>query len=146
MRQFFYFDIKHAIQKHDEIIRISGGKEGILDIRLLESVLGFIKNNTYYPTFSKKLSHLVYSVSMNHAFQDGNKRTSIALGAYFLGINGYENISGKFIIEMENIVLWVVNKKISKIMLTKIVKSIIINGEITENLKIKILKLLEKNN
>ncbi len=144
MKRYNYFTIKYAIEKHDEIIKISGGLGGIKEINLLESVIGFVQNNNYYPRLHIKLSHLVYSVAMNHAFNDGNKRSAVALGAYFLQINNYENLVGKFIIEMEYIVIWVVEKKISKYMLTKIMKSLITHGEITENVKISILNKLNK--
>jgi hypothetical protein len=40
--------------------------------------------------FESKLTHLVYSVNKSHCFNDGNKRTSIALGAFFLEINGLD--------------------------------------------------------
>lgn len=142
MKKYNYFTTEFAIIVHDIIIDISGGYRGIKDYGLIASVVGFIQNNNYYPKFHIKLSHLVYSVAMNHAFSDGNKRTAVALGAYFLQINGLENLVGKFIIEMENIIVWVVEKKISKIMLTKIMKSLLTTGDISEKLKLEILNKL----
>lgn len=144
MKRYNYFTTEFAIVVHDMIIDISGGYRGIKDLGLIESVVGFIQNNNYYPKFQLKLSHLVYSVAMNHAFNDGNKRSAVALGAYFLQINGYEKLVGKFIIEMESIIVWVVEKKISKIMLTKIIKSLISTGDISEKLKIEILKNIKQ--
>lgn len=144
MKKYNYFTTKYAIEKHDEIIRISGGLGGIKEINLLESVVGFIQNDNYYSKIHTKLSHLVYSIAMNHAFNDGNKRSAVALGAYFLQINSYENLVGKFIVEMEYVVIWIVEKKISKYMLTKIINSLITHGEITENVKISILNRLKK--
>ncbi len=78
-----YFDLKHAIQTHDKIIEISGGSLGMHDVGLLESVIEHVRNDKYYPTISDKLTHIVYSVAMNHAFSDGNKRSAIALGGFF---------------------------------------------------------------
>ena len=43
-----------------------------------------------------------------------NKRTSIALGAFFLELNGLDSIVSKFIIEMENISVHVADNKIEK--------------------------------
>lgn len=40
------------------------------------------------------------------ASNDGNKRTSIGLGSYFLEINGFDLWVPKFICEMEDIVVW----------------------------------------
>src|SRR5947199_234236 len=101
-----YFDVHYAIKVHDNILAVSGGKEGIRDLGLLESILFHIKNDDYYPSFSDKLTHLIYSIAMGHVFTDGNKRSSIALGIFFLVVNDYSNILGTFITEMENIVLW----------------------------------------
>ena len=84
---FAYFDTSHAIEVHDEIINQSGGVLGILNINLLESVIEHVQNDLYYPDLEHKLTHLFYSSNKNHSFQDGNKRASIALSAYFLEIN-----------------------------------------------------------
>lgn len=139
----FYFDLKHAIREHDKIIELSGGKPGMHDQGLLESVLDLVQNDDYYPDLCEKLTHLVFSIAMNHAFVDGNKRSSIALGGFFLEINGYGETVGVFIAEMENIVLWVTQKKIDKSFLSTIINSILENGYLTEEIKVKILEVLE---
>ncbi len=143
MSTIYYFDLKHAIQTHDKIIDISGGSHGIRDIGLLESVIHHIQNDDYYPTFQDKLTHIVYSIAMNHSFTDGNKRTSIALGGFFLGLNGYGNVIGTFFIEMENIVLWLAEHKIDKEFLSEIIKSLVEVGEFTEEIKLRLFKILE---
>jgi death-on-curing protein len=88
--KYFYFDIKYAIKEHDYIIEHSGGKNGILNIGIAESVLDHIQNDVYYPELEDKLCHLFFSINKNHAFNDGNKRTSIVLSAYFLELNGFD--------------------------------------------------------
>ncbi|MCH7524690.1 MAG: type II toxin-antitoxin system death-on-curing family toxin [Bacteroidetes bacterium] len=95
---FYYFNLEYAIKEHDFIINESGGSEGVNNIGLLDSILEHIQNDLYYPEFEVKLTHLVFSVNKNHAFSDGNKRSSIALGAYFLEINGLEYCIDKFIV------------------------------------------------
>lgn len=82
-----YFDTKHEIYVHDEIISRSGGTGGTLNLGILESSLEHIQNDLYYPCLEDKLTHLFFSINKNHSFQDGNKRYSIALSAYFLEIN-----------------------------------------------------------
>lgn len=48
-------------------------------------------------------------------FMDGNKRTSIVLGAYFLKINGFtSDVVDYFIIEMENIVVLLVDRALTE--------------------------------
>lgn len=145
MATILYFDLKHAIQVHDKIIEISGGAWGMRDIGLLESVLEHVKNDDYYPDLSDKLTHIVFSIAMNHAFSDGNKRSSIVLGGFFLEINGYGRRVGTFIVEMENIVLWVAQKKINKNFLSIIINSLLENGELTEVIKLNLLSILDNS-
>lgn len=137
-----YFDVSYAINVHDEIIRISGGREGIHDIGLIDSVLDFIKHDLYYPTFEDKLTHLVYSVNKSHAFVDGNKRSSIALGAYFMEVNGYDYAVKRYIFEMENIAVSVADNLISKDLLQKIISSLLFEVEYSEGLKLEIFEAL----
>lgn len=138
--QVFYFDIKHAIKEHDWIIENSGGLEGYREIGLLDSALEHIQNDTYYPTFEEKLKHLVYSVNKFHPFNDGNKRSSLVLGAYFLELNGYDYCVKKFIKEMEEIVVWLAEGKIEDELLLEIIDSIINEDEFSESLKLKIVE------
>jgi death on curing protein len=81
--EFKYFDVEHGILVHDYIIDNSGGKPGPLNIGLLESVIEHVQNDTYYPELEDKVCHLFFSINKNHAFNDGNKRSSIILSAYF---------------------------------------------------------------
>jgi death-on-curing protein len=143
MLVFLYFDSIHAIEEHDKIIDLTGGKHGIRDINLLKSALGHVRNDDYYPELVDKLTHLTFSIAKGHAFDDGNKRSAIVLGAYFLKINGYDRLIGKFIVEMENIVLWVADNIISKEFLAEIIRDIVEKGDITEENKLKILDVLD---
>lgn len=141
---FIYFNMNYALQVQDYIIEKSGGRKGMLNQGLLESILTHIQNDWYYPTLEDKVCHLLYSINKNHAFNDGNKRSSISLSAYFLQINGFDFIVGKFIREMENIVIYVADNKISKDLLHKIITEIIYNNELSDNLKFEIIEALEK--
>lgn len=142
---FYYFDIAHAIETHDFIINESGGSHGVRDIGLLESVLDHIQNDFYYPEFEVKVTHLVFSVNKSHAFSDGNKRSSIALGAYFLEINGFEYCIDRFIIEMENISVHVADNRIDKDLLYEIICSIINEDYYSEELQLKIIDAINQN-
>lgn len=104
--RYFYFDVTYAVSTHDWIIEKSGGLTGTKDIGQLESPLEHIQNDWYYPEIEDKLTHLVFSINKNHAFNDGNKRSSLALGAYFLELNGFDYIVQHFVREMENIALF----------------------------------------
>ncbi|HMG14549.1 MAG TPA: type II toxin-antitoxin system death-on-curing family toxin [Saprospiraceae bacterium] len=144
METYIYFDIEHAIRTHDFIIKYSGGNSGIIEIGKVESVLEHIQNDLYYPEFEDKLTHLVFSVNKFHAFIDGNKRTSIALGAYLLEVNGIEYCIDKFIIEMENIAVYVADNKIDRELLHEIISSILTEDDYNEELKLKIIDALSE--
>ncbi len=111
---FNFFTSEYTIRIHDKIIELSGGIAGIKDFGNIDSPLAHIQNDDYYPTFEDKLTHLIFSFNKNHAFNDGNKRTSIAMGAFFLEVNGLNNFIDKFIIEMENIAVTVADNIIDK--------------------------------
>jgi len=138
-----YFEPKHAIRIHDKILEISGGLQGIRDVGQLESLSSHIVNDEYYPKFEDKLTHIVYSLAMGHAFNDGNKRSSIAIGGLFLILNGYNNLIGTFFVEMENIVIWLAEHKIDKFFLSEIIYSLLTYGELTEEIKLKLVNLIE---
>lgn len=138
--QIFYFDTKHAVEVHDWIIENTGGLAGNKDIGQLDSVLEHVQNDMYYPTFEEKLKHIVYAVNKFHPFIDGNKRSSLTLGAYFLQLNGYDYCLKRFVLEMENIVVWLAEGKIKDKLLLQILKSIIEEDEFSESLKLEIFE------
>jgi death-on-curing protein len=135
---FFYFDVEHAVKVHDWIIEYSGGRAGNNNLDLLGSPLEMIQHDLYYPAIEDKLTHLVYSINKNHAFNDGNKRSSIALGAYFLELNGYEYCIQSFVKQMENIAVWVADNVIDKDLLYEIITSLIYEDDYSEALKLKL--------
>ncbi|HEJ0350841.1 TPA: type II toxin-antitoxin system death-on-curing family toxin [Klebsiella oxytoca] len=136
--RFNYFDIKHAITVHDWIIVKSGGFEGIRDIGILESALDHIQNDWYYPGFVDKLAHLFFAINKFHAFNDGNKRSSIALSTYFLEINGLGHCVNFFAQEMENIAVWVADGAIEKELLGAIIHDLVLCEELLEGTKLDI--------
>ncbi len=141
--KLIYFEIDYAVRVHDDVLDKSGGMQGVLDLGRLDSVLTHIQNDDYYPTFEEKLTHLVFAVNKGHCFADGNKRISIALGAFFLEVNGLDVFVSKFIIEMENIAVYVAENRIDKELLSEIIFSLINENEYDEELKLKIIHALE---
>ncbi|VXC43730.1 type II toxin-antitoxin system death-on-curing family toxin [Chryseobacterium sp. 8AT] len=141
-----YFTSDYAIKIHDKIVEISGGWTGIKDYGNVESPLAHIQNDDYYPTFEDKLTHLIFSFNKFHAFNDGNKRTSIAMGAFFLEVNGLDFFVDKFIIEMENIAVTIADNIIDKELLLEIIISLLSEEDYNEELKLKIINSLEQKN
>ena len=140
--EIFYFDTNHAIKVHDWIIENSGGLSGNREIGLLDSALTHVQNDMYYPTFEEKLRHIIFAVNKFHPFSDGNKRSSLILGAYFLELNGYDYCIKRFVLEMENIVVWLAEGKISDDLLLKIIKFILDDNEFDEFLKLEIFEAI----
>lgn len=144
--KFIYFDAAHAIKVHDWIIENSGGRPGNENLDLLYSPLEHVKNDDYYPAMEDKLTHLVYSINKNHAFCDGNKRSSIALGAYFLECNGYEYCIKDFVLRMENIAVWIADNVINRELAFKIVTSLIYEDDYSESLKLEMTQAINLAN
>ena len=136
---YLYFDMEHSIKQHDYIIEQSGGLSGIKNKGHLEAVLEFVKIDDYYPTIEEKATYLFYALNKNHTFNDGNKRSSIVLTAYFFQINGLGFIVGRFIREIENIAVDVADNVIDRDLLFEIISSFIYENEFNEDLKFKII-------
>lgn len=145
---FYYFDTVHAIREHDFIIENSGGRSGIINAGLVDSVIEHIQNDNYYPELEDKTCHLFFSINKNHAFNDGNKRTSIVLCAYFLELNGFDFKVNYFIQEMENIAVHVADNRIERDLLYEIIKSILYDNEYNEELQLRIVNAItiDENN
>lgn len=143
-RRYLYFGLEQAIRMHDWVLEQSGGLPGAPRAQLLESPLHHIRNDLYYPEFEDKLSHLIHSVVKLHAFADGNKRTALALAAYFLEINSFEFVVERFVQEMENIVVWVAAGDIDKPLLRNIIASLLYEDDFAEALKLAIYNATER--
>lgn len=140
--KLIYFDSEYVVKIHDKILDISGGIPGVKNIGNIDSPLNHIQNDDYYPTFEEKLTHLVFCLNKFHGFNDGNKRSSIGIGGFFLEVNGLDSIVDKFIIEMENIAVAVADNIVDKDLLHEIICSILNEIDYNESLKIKIVNAL----
>ena len=86
---FDYIRVEDILAIHADQIERYGGGEGIRDPGLLEAAL-FRPQTGYYPTLIDEAAALWESLSQNHPFVDGNKRTAFAATYVFLAINGLE--------------------------------------------------------
>lgn len=57
-----------------------------------------------YPTLEEKAAHLLYFVTKNHSFFDGNKRIAATMFLYFLDKNGVLFMNGKKLIDDHTLV------------------------------------------
>ena len=84
---FDYIRVDDILAIHADQIGRYGGGEGIRDPGLLEAAL-FRPQTGHYPTLIDEAAALWESLSQNHPFVDGNKRTAFAAAYVFLAING----------------------------------------------------------
>ncbi|HXW15925.1 MAG TPA: type II toxin-antitoxin system death-on-curing family toxin [Terriglobia bacterium] len=77
-----------VIAAHARLILLFGGAQGIRDRGALEAALARPQSG-YYRDVIEQAAALLESLSQNHPFIDGNKRTAIAVTAAFLRINGF---------------------------------------------------------
>lgn len=66
---------------HDKLIDRTGGSHGLRDQSLLESAVysaqAYFADNEAYPSVEEKAARLMFSLTNNHAFVDGNKRIGV---------------------------------------------------------------------
>lgn len=78
---------------HHLSIEKSGGSHGLRDAGLLDAAVhrpqATFAGVDLYPTIFDKAGALCHSLIKNHAFVDGNKRTSLLSSMTFLELNGY---------------------------------------------------------
>lgn len=84
----YYPDVEDVIFAHSRLIARFGGSLGIRDRGTLESAVARPQTG-YYEDLIQEAAALWESLSQNHPFIDGNKRTAVAVAAAFLRVNGY---------------------------------------------------------
>lgn len=88
MKATLYPSLTETLELHIRLIERFGGKGGVRDMGLLESVL-MRPQTGYYKSLSLQAAALLQSLTQNHAFIDGNKRVAFATSAIILRMNGY---------------------------------------------------------
>src|SRR5580693_9824885 len=82
-----YLTVAEVLAIHADQIERYGGSHGVRDQGLLEAAL-YRPQTGYYADIIEEAAALWESLSQNHAFIDGNKRTAFAAMYTFLAING----------------------------------------------------------
>lgn len=85
---------EQIILLHSELIKETGGTDGIRDDGLLESALSApfqsFDGVDSFPSIQQKAARLGFGLIKNHAFVDGNKRIGTHAMLVFLILNGIE--------------------------------------------------------
>lgn len=141
-----YFSFEEVCEVYRKTIHYSGGGfSGIRDEGGILSIIDFVQNDIYYPTFVDKLTYIVYSFCSGHYFTDGNKRIALTLGTYFLHKNQYYWQACIFMRKMESFVYHVAASNIEKNLLQRIIQCVIDGTDYDEELKLDIAKAINNN-
>lgn len=108
-----YPTLDEVVAIHFRITEKTGGSQGVRDWDLLSSALGrpqaTFGGEDLYPDIFLKAAALTQSLSSNHPFVDGNKRTAIGTLEYFLYLNGLTMEATQR--EKVDFALWAENEK-----------------------------------
>lgn len=88
-----YLSLEDVLLLHHLSIEKSGGSHGLRDPGLLDAAVhrpqATFSGEDLYPSIFDKAGALCHSLIKNHAFVDGNKRTSLLAAMTFLELNDY---------------------------------------------------------
>ena len=89
MDEPFFISTALALKIHQQQVLHFGGTDGIRDQGLLESAIGAPRQTwDYTQDIYQAAAQYCYSITNNHPFLDGNKRTATACMLVFLVKNG----------------------------------------------------------
>jgi death-on-curing protein len=87
-----HLTLADVLAMHDDQLQRYGGASGIRDPGQLEAAL-YRPQTGYYADLIEEAAALWESLSQNHPFIDGNKRTAFAATYTFLAINGWRLVA-----------------------------------------------------
>lgn len=85
---YVYLTVDQVLTIQYDQIEDTGGLHGVKDIGALESAVARPQIG-YYDDLIEEAAALLESLVINHAFNDGNKRTAFVATSTFLELNGY---------------------------------------------------------
>ncbi len=143
--EILYISFEEVMDVYQKTIDNSGGGfAGIRDEFGIYSVIEFMQDDLYYPTFVSKLTYLVFGFCSGHYFSDGNKRIALTLGAYFLYKNQYYWTACSFMRQVEAIIYHVAASHIDKNLLERIMQCVVDGTDYDEALKIDIANAMNQ--
>lgn len=136
-----YIDYDETLVVYRKMISASdGGFSGVRDEGGIRATLEFVQNDDYYPTFTDKLSYLVFTFCSGHYSADGNKRIALTLGAYFLHKNEHYWNACVFMKQFESIIYHIAALHISSDLLLRMMYAFMIGEDYDEALKLDIAR------
>ena len=127
MQKTRYLSLEEVLVLHSYQIEKFGGKQNILDAKLLESAIARPKTSLagkdMFGTIFDKASILAHGIIQNHPFADGNKRTGMHAMLVFLKLNGITiDITNETLIKLA---FDIANNEINPVETAKLIKSYI---------------------
>ena len=84
--------VEEILSLHEKLIDKTGGSQGIRDMGLLESAVYSTETSfddiEQYPSVEEKAARLMFALTSNHAFVDGNKRIGVFVMLMTFELNG----------------------------------------------------------
>lgn len=143
MSDIKYINFEEVLNVYAKTIEHSGGGfSGIRDEDAIKSILDFVQNDLYYPSFIEKLAFLISRFCSGHYFNDGNKRISLTLGVYFLHKNGYYWEATVLMREAEAIIYHLAAGNISTDFFGQWIERFMNRTELSEEQKIELAKAI----
>ncbi|PJE65692.1 type II toxin-antitoxin system death-on-curing family toxin [Candidatus Saccharibacteria bacterium CG10_big_fil_rev_8_21_14_0_10_47_8] len=110
-----YISEEEILLIHHQLIKRYGGSHGTRDLERVKSAAIIapaqsVFGEEQYKTVFEKAAVYARNIIADHPFQDGNKRTGIAVAAMFLKKNGYKLKAKKG--EIENFAVKIAVKKL----------------------------------
>ena len=88
-----YPTLDEVLTLHQLVLDAHGGSAGLRDMGALQSALAAPRQTMFgeelYPGIADKSAIILYLLTQNHPFVDGNKRTALSACFWFLESNGY---------------------------------------------------------
>jgi death-on-curing protein len=88
-----YLTLAEVLDIHEITIEVHGGAPTILDLGLVESAVEQARQTfggePLYKSIEEVAAAYWHSISNNHGFSDGNKRTAVLAAMFFLEVNGH---------------------------------------------------------
>ena len=85
---------RQIVLMHEQLIRATGGADGIRDEGLLEAAVfapyQTLGDTELFPSIEEKAARIGFGLVKNHAFTDGNKRIGAHAMLVFLALNGVD--------------------------------------------------------
>ncbi len=83
-----YLSLEQVVEINVKMTELYGGLRGVRDLGALQAAVARPQTG-YYSDAIEEAAALFESLSQNHPFLDGNKRTAITATIVFLTCNGY---------------------------------------------------------